>query len=258
MANSDKARWTRLASLGLTLAGLGPALILVAGLIFGLDFEGDLVFFLGTALLGFVAAFLVLRFGMWSKVVGILAGVLLAMALFWTAFGLAQPGSFFDFIPGVLVLPGALMAIAASIAAIIATRRGRVSARPEGGERTGIRIALGVVAVAVIGSGALTLMSRTTADARGTQATALLEDFKFDKGEYQVSGGTTIFVSNEDPFFHTFTIDELEIDEGFGAGSSKRIEIPGRPGTYVVYCRPHTANPDNPEEDDMAARITVL
>ena len=85
-----------------------------------------------------------------------------------------------------------------------------------------------------------------------------MRDFKFDRAEYEVSGGTTVFVSNEDPFFHTFTIDELKIDEGFVAASSKRIEIPRQPGTYVLYCRPHTANPQNPEEDDMAARIRVI
>src|SRR5687768_9045258 len=118
MAEPAKAKWTRLASLGLVLAGLGPLLMLIAALLFGLDIAEDLVFFLGVAVIAFLGAFLVWRFGTWSKFVGILAGLLVGMAMFWTAFGLAEPASFFDFVPGILVIPGALIAIGANIAAL--------------------------------------------------------------------------------------------------------------------------------------------
>jgi plastocyanin len=257
MAVSEKPRWTGLAALGLLLAGLGPLLMLLAVLIWGLDAEGELPFFLGTAAIAFIASFLVWRFGAWAKIVGILAAILVGMALFWTAFGLAQPSSFFDFMPGILVIPGALLAIVACVMALLAKRRGQMAARPEGGEKRGIQIVTAVVLLAAVVSGALTLFTRSTAEAGDAAVTATLKDFEFAEGQYEVPGGSEIFVRNDDPFFHTFTVDELGIDEGLGAGSSKVIDIPQEPGTYVVYCMPHTSEPEEPAEDDMAATITV-
>lgn len=258
MADSEKAKWTRLASLGLVLAGLGPILVLLAIMLWGLGPpDADLAFFLTTIVVAFVSAFLVWRFGTWSKIVGIIAGLLLAMGLFWTAFGLAQPASFFDFVTGILVLPGALLAVGASIASIVAKRRGHYAARAEGGEKRGLQIVLGIVVLAAVVSGALNLFTRPTASAGNAAIRASLRDSKFDQQQYEVAGGERIFVSNDDPFFHTFTVDELGIDEGFVAASSKLIEVSDQPGTYILYCRPHTANPEDPEEDAMAATIRV-
>ncbi|HEX2054386.1 MAG TPA: cupredoxin domain-containing protein [Actinomycetota bacterium] len=257
MADNEKAKWTRLAALGLVMAGIGPLLILGAGLLFGLDFEGDIAFFLITAAIALSGAFLVWRFGTWGKVAGAVAGLLVGLALFWTAFGLMQPASFFDFLPGLLVLPGALIAIVASIAAVVSGRRGRATARPEGGERLGLRIVAGVVVLGAVVSGALNLFTRPTASAGDAQASVAMKDFRFDEQGYEVAGGSTVFVDNNDPFAHTFTIDELDVDEAFIAGGSKVVQIPDRPGTYVLYCKPHTSDPEDPGEEDMASRITV-
>lgn len=257
MAEPAKAKWTRLASLGLVLAGLGPTLMLIAGLLFGLDISEDLVFFLGVAVIAFLGAFLVWRFGTWSKFVGILAGVLVGMAMFWTAFGLAEPASFFDFVPGILVLPGALIAIGASIAALLAARKGRLTDRPEAGERRGIQVVLGLVALLALVSAALNLFTRPTASADEAQSTIAMKDFEFGEDSYQVAAGSKVFVDNDDPFFHTFTVDGLDIDEGFVGGSSKIVTIPEEPGEYILYCKPHTSDVEDPSEDDMATRITV-
>jgi plastocyanin len=257
MASSEKSKWTRLAALGLLLAGLAPALMLAVVLIWGMDTEGENGFFATVMAVALVASFLVWRFGAWSKFVGVIAGVFVAMAMFWTAFGLAQPGSFFDFMPGVLLIPGALIGIVASIAALVSRRRGHPTARPEGGEKRAIGFVLGIVVLAAAVSGALHLLGRSTASAEGAQATATMAEFRFDQEEYQVAGGSTIFVRNDDPFFHSFTIDRLGVDEGFVGGSSKLVEIPDEPGTYILYCKPHTAKPQDPDEEDMAARITV-
>lgn len=257
MADTDKAKWSRLAALGLVFAGLGPALIFVAILAWGLDPGEDLGFFITTMLAAFVAAFLVWRFGTWSKIVGIVVGLLLAVALFWTAFGFEHVGSFFDFMLAILVMPGALLAVGASIAAIVAGRKGNRTARAEGGERTAIRTAVGIVVLAALVSGGLNLFARPTASADGADLQASFWDFKFDQEEYVVPGGSTMFVSNDDPVFHTFTVDELDIDESFVAASSKVIQFPDRPGTYTVYCRPHTMNPEDPSEEEMTARLTV-
>ncbi len=98
----------------------------------------------------------------WAKWVGIVAALALVALLFWTAFSIASVQSFFDFVPAVVVVPGAILAIASCIAALVAKRRGHKTVRAEGGERTGIRIAVGLVAVLAVLSGILTMTSRST------------------------------------------------------------------------------------------------
>ena len=251
-----KARWTRLAALALVLVALGPILMFAAGLLWGLDVSEDAVFFLGAAAVALVGAALVARFGTWSKVVGIITAVLAGGALFWTAFGLAAPNSFFDFMPGVLVLPGAITAIVACVAAIVAGRRDHATVKAERGERTAIRVALGIVAVAAVASAALTFVGSSDAAGFG-DVEVVASDFEFDPGTIEVAGGETILVRNDDPFMHTFTIDHLGIDETLNPGSSVLIEVPDEGGDHIFYCRPHTFDPDDPSEDDMAGELTV-
>lgn len=253
-----RARWSWLAALGLTLAALGPLLILTGGVLWGLEISEDVGFFGTTAIIGLVAAFLVLRFGTWAKVVGIVAGILLTGALFWTIFGLFTPNSFFDFVPGLLVMPGGILAIVASIAAIVAGRRGHRSPAPVGGERTGVRVVLGVIIVLAVISAVLTFAGRSTvADEGEAELAVALQDFEFDSQSYEVTGGSSVLVRNDDPFMHTFSVDELGIDEVITPGSEVLIEIPDEGGEYVLYCRPHTFDPKNPQDEDMAAELTV-
>ncbi|MGH2694191.1 MAG: cupredoxin domain-containing protein [Actinomycetota bacterium] len=250
-----RARWTRLAALGLILAALGPLLMLGAGIAWGLD---DVPFFGISGFVALVGAYLVWRFGLWSKIVGIVVALLVAMALFWTAFGLATPSSFFDFVPGVLVIPGALLAIASCVGAIVAHRRGHLSRSAAGGERAAIRIAVAVVVVLMLLSGVLTAVGRETVDGvAGADVTVELSDFEFDRDEYSLAGGTTVLVKNSDPFLHTFTIDALDIDVQLGPGSEELVEIPDEPGSYILYCVPHTSEPEDPSEDDMAAHLQI-
>lgn len=252
-------RWTRLAALGLFLAALGPLLMVLAALAWGLEETlDDAGFFLITGAIGLVGAFLVWRFGTWSKIVGILAALLVGMALFWTAFGLFAPNSFFDFVPGVLVLPGVILAIACCIAAIVATRRGHYTASAQGGERRGISIVLTVVAVLAALSAVLTFTTKESVDAADADIEVTLSDFEFDDSGYSVAGGSQVYVRNDDPFLHTFTISELDIDLALPPGSEGLVEIPDEPGEYTVFCKPHTFDQDDPDlEDDMAASFTV-
>jgi len=111
-----------------------------------------------------------------------------------------------------------------------------------------------------VSSAVVTFVARSTADVSRADAQVALEDFSFDVGDAEgliVEGGDTVYVANEDPFRHTFTVDDLGIDVAFGPGSQQLIEIPAQPGTYTLYCRPHTSNPDDPAEDDMTTTLTV-
>lgn len=251
------ARWTRLAALGLLLAALAPLFMLIGGLLWGMELGEEMPFFLITSALGLIGSFLVWRFGTWSKIVGIVVSILMMMALFWTAFSLGTPQSFFDFVPGLLVIPGGLVALVSCIAAIVAGRRDHRTMSPEGGERRGIRILLTAVIGLSLVSAIMTFVGRSTVDDPGGATEVALVDFEFGQEEYSVEGGSQVYVHNEDAFLHTFTIDELNVDEALTASGEKLIEIPAEPGTYVVYCKPHTSDPANPSEDDMAATITI-
>jgi len=248
---------TTLATLGFAMAALGPILIIGAGLIFGLD---DLGFFLIPSVLGIVGVVLSRRHGKIAKAVSIVIALLIGMLLFWTAFGLSAPSSFFDFVPAILVLPGALLALAGSIAALVARSRGSESGAGE--RRAGFAI---VTLLGLLGglSAVLTLTGRDTVPdsiAAAADAVVDLKDFEFDEDAYEVPAGGTVLVTNDDPFLHTFTVDELGIDVDLGPGDEKIVEIPSTvegSGTYVIYCEPHTEDPDDPGEDDMASELTV-
>ena len=160
-------RWTRLAALGLVMAGAGPFLLILAAVLWGLDVIEDLPFFLTPVALSWVTAFLVFRIGGWTRILGIVVAVVVGGLFFWTAFGLAAPTSFFDFVPGLLVIPGAVTAIVGCVASLVAGRRGRErEPAASGGERRAIVTIVGVVGVLAALSGVLTLVSRSTGKRR--------------------------------------------------------------------------------------------
>lgn len=252
-----KARWTRLGVLGLVMVGSAPFLMLVAGLVWGLDLAEAWVFLAPTIVLPWVAALLVWRFGTWAKIVAIVIALAALALMFWTAFGLAVPTSFFDFAPGLLLVPGALVAVIALIGAIISGRRGHLVAARAGGERRAINIVVVLVGALAAFSAVATIVSRTSVDAADAAAAVQLKDIAYDQDSYEVPGGSQVVVRNDDPFLHTFTVDALGIDVQLGPNSSVLVDIPERAGTFVLYCRPHTIDPESPTSDDMAATLTI-
>jgi plastocyanin len=247
------------------MVAAGPLLMFLAGVIFGFDIAEGL-FFVVPAVIALIAAYLVLRFGTWAKITGAVFGFLIAGLFFWTAFGLQAPQSFFDFMPGVLVIPGGLIAIVAGIGAAVAKRRGHLSDRPAGVERAWIRGVSYVVVLGALVSGLLTATGRSSADQSSAAASAIAKKFEWNALEYSVAGGSAMFVRNDDPFLHTFTVDELDIDVTLTPGDEALITIPSKTGTYIMYCKPHS-DPDTPEvpksldsdeeSADMAARLVV-
>jgi plastocyanin len=253
---TEPSRGTSIATLGLLMAAAGPILLLIATLAFGLSTD-DAAFFVLPAVLGLVGAWLVRRSATGAKVGAIVLAVLILAAVFWTAFGLALPASFFDFVPGTLVVPGVLLAIGGSIASIRSRKRGR---RVEAGERKAVWAIVGLIGILAVVSAVLTVTGRDTVpDALAEQAdlSVDMEDFDFDAESYEANPGDTVLVQNDDPFTHTFTIDELGIDIELGPYSEELVELPDDSGTYVLYCEPHTSDPEEPSDDDMAAELTV-
>jgi plastocyanin len=183
--------------------------------------------------------------------------ILIFMTVFWTVFGLALPDSFFDFVPGTLVLPGVLLAIGATITSIRAAKGARESGP---GERRAATIILAVLGALALMSAVLTVTGRDTVpDALADDADLVvdMEDFEFDEAAYEVPAGGTVLVKNADPFVHNFSVEALDIDVDLGPKGEALVTIPDEPGTYILFCEPHTSDTDDPSDDDMAAEITV-
>lgn len=252
-----RARWARLAALGFLLAALGPIAMLLASLVWGLDAGDEVGFFSATAMASLGAAALVRRDVTWMRVVAMAIGLAAGFMLFWTAFGLAEIDSFFDFFPGVVVLPGTLLGIGAGIAAQRAAGRGDRHVSPTGGERSALLAVPAVVLVLGAASAALTLAGQTSVDASDADVTVRMTDFEFEPQPISADPGDVIFVKNDDPFHHTFTIDALGIDVALSPGSEALVTLPEESGEFVVYCEPHTNEPEEPSADDMAATLDV-
>ncbi len=254
VAADQPPRGTKLARLGFLMVAVGPLVMLVASAVFGMELD-DVVFFVLPLVPAVIGAVLVRRPQKAAKVVALVLVVIAGGLNSWTIFGITEPTSFFDFVPGTLVLPGALLALGAGIAAI------RAKGRTVGsGEQRAVTSILGALGVLALLSVVMTVTGRETVDADDAAAADLevdLEDFEFDRGRYDSPGGATVLVKNSDPFVHTFTVEELDIDVDMGPFSEKLVTLPDEPGTYVLFCEPHTSDPDDPADGDMAAVLTI-
>lgn len=250
------SRGTNLATLGFVMAATGALLLAIATVAFGLD-SGEAAFLAFPTVLGLVGAALVRQRRTAAKVVALVLAVVVAGMVFWTAFGLASPDSFLDFVPGVLVLPGVLLALGAGITSIRSARK----ARPVvAGERKAVTAVVGVLGLLAVVSALLTVTGRNTVPANLAAEADLvvdMEDFEFDQPAYEADGETTVLIKNSDPFVHTFTVDALGINVELGPLSEKLVTLPPETGTYILFCEPHTSDPDDPTDDDMAAELTI-
>lgn len=252
--------YTRIAVLGLVLIAAAPGLMLTLGLLGGMAVGEDLPFFATLIGVPLVSAALVWRFGLWAKALGILAALGVGAMMFWAAFGLAYPGSLADFVPGVLLPLGLVLAIGGSIAAIVQGRRGRREASATPAERRLVGFALGLVAMAAVVSVVVGFTQRESFSEADADMTATIADFEFVEGTYEVSAGqpTTILVRNDDPFTHTFTVPDLGIDHTLVAGAEALVEVDAEAGTYTLYCEPHSnMNEPDPEHAGMAGTLIV-
>ncbi|CAN5794505.1 hypothetical protein BH23ACT10_BH23ACT10_40620 [soil metagenome] len=108
-----------LAALGLVVAAVGPVLIIVAD-------PAAAPFVLPFLLLALVGAALAWFFGTWSKVLAIVLGILLTVAVVTDpAAGLGHFNSFFDFFPSVMIFVGGLTAVVGGVLAVAARRQPR-------------------------------------------------------------------------------------------------------------------------------------
>jgi plastocyanin len=247
--------YTRVEAAGLAMITGGVVIFLVAQL---LTDPAEASFF-AIPIVVLVAAFvLVWRTTLAGQVVGILAALAAAMMMFWSAFGLAYPASFVDFVPGYLVPFGAVAAVGGGAAGLVQRRRQRLEPAATAGERRVLLLLAAGAALAVVASGVLSLTSGTTAGVEGDGQVSI-RAFEFSAPTGTLVAGGTVVASNGDAIVHSFTIPALGIDETLLPGSSKAIELPAdAAGAHVLYCRPHAnlADPD-PESAGMAMSIQI-
>lgn len=158
-------------------------------------------------------------------VLGLTSVLLLAGGAQFAVGHLAHPASGIDFVHAVVGVFGRVVAIGVSVAALR-----RMSA-------TGVRR---VGAVSVVGLAASLLVAGiATAAATGEEAepgdvvTAITEH-DFDDAE--VASDDTLFIDNQTPFRHTYTVEGTSLDVDLPAGQGVRAPMDLPSGSYDVIC----------------------
>lgn len=226
---------------GLGLFAATGLILLVAAII-----TGDPPFLVIASILTvapLVLAFLVARFsGAWPLVVtALLMIVSLVMNGPIIAEGLRFPRSFWDFTPSITGFAGNLIALVASVAALVARRRGdwRSVAKPS--ERTAALAIVGVLAVIAVLTGVLNLTGResVSAEAKAGAFPVQMKGTRFEQEriEGRASQPTRIVVRNSDPGAHTFTLLNQDVEVSFNPGDERVLELPALPaGEYPYVC----------------------
>jgi len=76
------------------------------------------------------------------------------------------------------------------------------------------------------------------------------KDTEWSTSSLSGSGDVAVFVENQDPYRHTFTIEALGIQVELPARTARRIEVDAPPGTYTYHCTVSF-------HEDMTGTITV-
>lgn len=226
MANDVRARWTWHLISWLAPASMALIFLLVMLVLAG-GFEPFLFIF--GAILG-ITAFVARRFPRRAGPITVLVvlSLLLVMNLPATIEDLGHPESFMNFaVFGVVLLVLGVSAIVASIA--------QLASRPNDAATWLVNGAVAIMAVAIAGSLVATLSLEDDVAAAGDVRVRAV-DIEFEPARISGAGTFGVFLENEDPIRHTFTIEDLDIDVEIPANTDRRVEISAPPGTYEIVC----------------------
>lgn len=173
-------------------------------------------------------------------ILGLISVVMLLGSAPGAASHLPHPESAIDFSHAMAGSAGRIIAIVAALGAWrhASTRAARRLAV--------IALALAAATVAVAATATL-VSSGATAAADDLDIT--VERAVFPEA-IEVDGGTVLFVDNQDPVRHTFTVEGTRLDVELPARQGARVPIDLAPGTYAVIC-------DVPGHEFMTARLEV-
>lgn len=250
-SGGQRTPYTRVAVLGLVVAGTAPLWVLVPEGLEAVPFIAPLV------VVPLVAAAALWRRRRWARVLGVVSGVaVLGVGATGAADAAGHPDSFFDFYPLVSMLVGGALGAGGSAVSWWRLRTGgRGGAR---GERSVLAGAGSMLVALAVVSAVLTATGKHTVSAvdRFDADPVVFTDFEFEPAAFAVPAGrrARFVVRNDDLALHTFTIDELGIDAVVKPGDEVLVEFtPEEPGTYLLYCRPHTYT----ETEGMVATFAV-
>lgn len=248
---AEEARTPHLSTLVLGLGLISTALVLLLGSIAvsaGLN-EETMPFVVIAAALVLITV-LVWRFdALWSRILGLIAGVAVFAMIWFLIFGLFVIFSPLEFIGGLLILVGFVLTLVGGIRTLMAGRKEKTG--PTGGEKKLSRVVLTGIAILALISVAGFFATRESVSAAEAAGAVELEmsNFEFDPGSTTVAAGGKLVVHNSDPFLHDFTLGALSIAEDVLPGGSTLIDLSSAaPGTYSFVCTLHT---------DMNGTLTI-
>lgn len=132
------------------------------------------------------------------------------------------------------------LALACASAAGLSGVGGRLLDRQDGGARTGAAaVTIAALASFILCLGAAAITGWGKEQTQGPNDLALkihntaYSATKIAAASHQV----TLYVTNDDLFWHTVTIDRLGVELDLPVGSHRRVTFSAPPGTYIFYCR---------------------
>ncbi|HVF20111.1 MAG TPA: cupredoxin domain-containing protein [Mycobacteriales bacterium] len=227
-----------------TVAALGLGAHALSSLVHVILVAGEDKVFFGILLA--VAAIAAAVTWSWAKGiwVSLVAGLLLEVTTFWFVFPLFQGFhlSALDAVPALIGFVGVWTAIIASIRGVMKRREGAAFT-----DSTKRKVLTAVVVIALLGvvSTGLTFMNKETVsaeEASGATEVVMENGDDFAPTSLEASSGEEmrVLVRNDDPFGHTFTIDEYDVNEFVGPGSEKIVTFtPTSSGKEEFYCEFH-------------------
>jgi plastocyanin len=135
------------------------------------------------------------------------------------------------------LIPASLVAF--SLAGLIAVG-GAIVRRRDPAAGNGAAASTGLLAVVFVATSLFLVGVMTPAEAREVPRGALLveaRDVAFDPTALRAPAGeVTVAMRNRDLFWHTFTIDAVQLDLRVPIGRLRTATFEARPGTYRFYC----------------------
>jgi plastocyanin len=191
-------------------------IILAVGLTIGEEYDA-LIFPAIIAVVALAVGAVLLLLGRWWPIIGVIGGLAAAgSSLEFLAFSVEHIDSFFDFTTTIFPLVGGVILIVGSALTLWDERGNDVHS-----------------------------------EAPAADAVVEMKQTEFAPEVIELPAGEiAVVVENDDPIVHTFTVEDLDVDEDLGAGDEKFIEFSAEPGEYELTC-------EVPGHESMDAIIRV-
>jgi plastocyanin len=99
----------------------------------------------------------------------------------------------------------------------------------------GLLLSGGLVVAALVVIGVPARLGYANESGRSGDINIQMKGTKYSTSKLESSAGVAIDISNQDPTYHTFTIDGV-LDQTVPANSEARVTLRLKPGTYHYYC----------------------